>query len=55
METGKVADMVVLDADPLDHIKNTQRIAGVVIDGMLSRHLGLDRLLLEAEQLASQD
>lgn len=29
LETGKVADLLVLDADPTVNIKNTQRIAGV--------------------------
>lgn len=30
---GKIANMVLLDANPLDDIKNTRRIAGVVIRG----------------------
>jgi Amidohydrolase family len=55
IETGKVADMVLLDADPISDIKNTQRIAGVVIDGKLFRRIDLDRLLRKAEQLASQN
>jgi N-acetylglucosamine-6-phosphate deacetylase len=28
IETGKVADLILLDADQLSDIKNTQRIAG---------------------------
>jgi amidohydrolase family protein len=55
IETGKVADLVLLDADPLSDIKNTQRIDGVVIGGKLLRRIDLDRLLRKAEQLASQN
>jgi imidazolonepropionase-like amidohydrolase len=32
---GKVADLLLLDADPLVDIRNTQRIAGVVFNGNL--------------------
>ncbi|MEG3791636.1 amidohydrolase family protein [Lysobacter sp. CCNWLW3] len=33
IEAGKYADMVLLDADPLRDIRNTQRISAVVADG----------------------
>jgi imidazolonepropionase-like amidohydrolase len=33
IETGKRADMVLLDANPLADISNTQRIAGVMVGG----------------------
>jgi hypothetical protein len=55
IEAGKTADMLLLDADPLTDIRNTQRIVGVVIDGKLLRRTDLDRLLRDAEQLASQN
>jgi imidazolonepropionase-like amidohydrolase len=55
IETGKVADMVLLDADPLGDIRNTQRIGGVVIDGKLLRRADLDGLLRESERLASRN
>jgi imidazolonepropionase-like amidohydrolase len=42
--TGKVADLVLLDADPLADIKNTQRISAVVLRGKLFRHDDLDAL-----------
>lgn len=41
VERGKLADLVLLDADPLTRITNTQRIAGVVANG---RYLAKDEL-----------
>ena len=45
IEVGKLADLVLLDADPLVDIHNTQRIRAVVADGRLYRRADLDRLL----------
>jgi imidazolonepropionase-like amidohydrolase len=45
IESGKVADLVLLDADPLDDITNTRRIAAVVLRGRLFRRGDLDALL----------
>ncbi len=42
---GKLADLVLLDANPLGDIRNTQRIRAVVADGRLYRRADLDRLL----------
>ncbi|WP_263357819.1 amidohydrolase family protein [Acidicapsa ligni] len=33
IEAGKVADMVMLEADPIKSISNTRRIAGVILQG----------------------
>jgi adenine deaminase len=33
VEPGQTADLVLLDADPLKDIRNTQRIAGVMANG----------------------
>lgn len=49
---GKVADLVLLDADPLTDIRNTARIAAVIADGRLYDREALDRLLGEAERRA---
>jgi hypothetical protein len=45
---GKLADLVLLDANPLDDIHNTRRIAAVVLDGVLFDRAALDHLLDEA-------
>ena len=42
---GKVADLVLLDADPLANIGNTRRISAVVLRGRLFRRGDLDGLL----------
>jgi len=52
LEKGKVADLVLLDANPLDDIANTQRIAGVVVTGRYLSRAELDRLLRSVEMAA---
>jgi imidazolonepropionase-like amidohydrolase len=41
---GKLADLVMLDADPLQSIVNTRRIRAVVQDGRLYDRTALDRM-----------
>jgi imidazolonepropionase-like amidohydrolase len=45
---GKRADFVLLDADPLRDIRNTRRIAAVVLDGRVFDRAALDALLASA-------
>jgi imidazolonepropionase-like amidohydrolase len=47
VSTGKHADLVLLDADPLRNVRNTRRIDAVVLDGRLLRRTALDRLLAD--------
>jgi imidazolonepropionase-like amidohydrolase len=45
VEKGKAADLVLLDANPLDDIANTRKIAAVIADGRLYRKPALDEML----------
>ena len=47
---GNVADLVLLDADPLVDVGNTRRIHAVVANGRLLDRATLDRLLAEVER-----
>src|SRR5215469_8002751 len=49
VEPGKFADVVLLDANPLEEIGNTRRISAVVVRGRLFRRSDLDGLLREAQ------
>jgi imidazolonepropionase-like amidohydrolase len=48
VETGKVADLVLLDGDPLADIRNVSRIAAVVVNGRLLDSAARERLLNDA-------
>ena len=50
---GRLADLVLLDADPLVDITNTQRIRAVVLNGRLMDRPTLDALLDQAEAAAT--
>ena len=45
IEVGKLADLVLLDSNPLADISKTQRIRAVIANGRLFRRADLDRLL----------
>lgn len=49
---GRLADLVLLDANPLEDIGNTQRIHAVLANGRLFDRAALDRLLAQAAERA---
>ena len=49
IEAGKLADMVLLDANPLEDISNTQKIAAVVVNGRYLSRSELDKMLAGVE------
>jgi len=53
IEKGKLADMVLLDANPLDDIRNTQKIAGVIANGRYLSRAELDKMLAGVEKAAT--
>jgi imidazolonepropionase-like amidohydrolase len=52
IEKGKLADMVLLDANPLDDIRNTQKIAAVIVNGRYLPRADLDKVLAAVEAAA---
>lgn len=55
VEVGKDADLVLLSADPLTNIHNTQKISGVVLHGRYLSRADLDAMLEEVAKAAAQD
>jgi imidazolonepropionase-like amidohydrolase len=49
---GKYADLVLLDANPLEEIRNTRRIRAVVVRGVLLDREALDEMLEKEEEFA---
>ncbi len=55
VEQGKTADLVLLDASPLEDIRNTTKIHAVIVNGRFLDRARLDSLLAEAEALAKKN
>lgn len=55
IEEGKKADLVLLEANPLENISNTKRINSVIVDGRLIPKVSLDRMLKDVETAANRN
>jgi imidazolonepropionase-like amidohydrolase len=53
VETGRVADLLLLEANPLEDISNTRKIAGVIADGQYLSKADLEQLRSRLKQLAA--
>ena len=54
VEPGKIADLVLLGANPLRDIRNTQKITAVVANGRLFDRVALDEILASVEAAAKR-
>jgi imidazolonepropionase-like amidohydrolase len=52
---GKVADLVLLSANPLDDIRNTRHITSVIANGRLFDRAALNRILQDVEAAAKKE
>lgn len=55
VEKGKLADLILLDADPLADISNTKKIVAVVLNGRLFERTALEKVLLEVQAAANKN
>src|SRR5580704_6295884 len=55
IEPGETADLVLLNANPLDDIHNTQKISAVIANGHLFDRAALNEILKQVEVSAKED
>ncbi len=53
VEKNKLANLVLLDANPLQDIRSTRRIWAVIVNGRLLTRVDLDRLLDQVSTFAA--
>jgi hypothetical protein len=54
VESGKLADLVLLDANPLDDINNVRKISALIYDGAYFDRAALDGMLANIERRANR-
>lgn len=55
IEAGSIADLVLLNANPLENIRNTQKISAVISNGHLFNRAELDGILKKVETAAKEN
>jgi len=55
IEPGKIADLVLLDKDPLADIHNTRAIQAVILNGKLFQRAQLDAMFAKAQTLIARE
>jgi len=55
IEKGREADMVLLDANPLENIHNSRKIAAVIVRGKYFPRADLDKILMGIEEAAAKE
>jgi imidazolonepropionase-like amidohydrolase len=55
VEKGKIADLVFLDANPLEDIRNTQRVMAVILNGRFLSKSDLQKMLQRVEESAKKE
>ena len=54
VEAGKIADLVLLTANPIDDVRNTQKINAVIAHGRLFDRAALDQILMKVAAVAKR-
>jgi imidazolonepropionase-like amidohydrolase len=55
VQAGRIADLVLLGANPLEDIRNTRTIAGVIADGRYIPAMALDSMRARVRQVAARN
>jgi hypothetical protein len=55
VETGHAADLVLLEANPLEDIRNTRKIAAVIMGGKYYSRQELDRMLAQIAEMTKNE